>query len=58
LLLVFFQKRNTKAFVPTNIKLNGPIFLNKLKEQLVSPHLAFAQIWQLQGDGQYNIIIL
>jgi hypothetical protein len=24
---------------------------------LVSPHLAFGQIWQLQGYGQYNIKI-
>ncbi len=29
--------------------------LNELKERLVSPCLAFAQIWQLQGCGQYNI---
>ncbi len=29
--------------------------LNELEKQLVSPHLAFAQIWQLQGYGQYNI---
>jgi hypothetical protein len=30
----FPKKRNTKAFIPTNIKLNGPInlFLNELKE--------------------------
>jgi hypothetical protein len=29
-----FQKKNTKAFIPTNIKLNGPknLFLNELKE--------------------------
>jgi hypothetical protein len=31
-------------------------FFNELKEQLVSPHLAFVQIWHLQGYGQYNII--
>jgi hypothetical protein len=56
----FPPKKHTKAFIPTNIKLNGPInlFLNELKEQLVSPCLAFVQIWQLQGYGQYNIKIL
>jgi hypothetical protein len=29
--------------------------LNELEEQLVSPRLTFAQIWQLQSYGQYNI---
>jgi hypothetical protein len=29
--------------------------LNELEEGLVSPRLTFAQIWQLQGYGQYNI---
>jgi hypothetical protein len=29
--------------------------LNEVEEQLVSPHLTFAQIWQLQGYGQCNI---
>jgi hypothetical protein len=28
---------------------------NELEKRLVSPHLAFAQIWQPQGYGQYNI---
>jgi hypothetical protein len=29
--------------------------LNKIKEPLVSPRLAFAQIYQLKGYGQYGI---
>jgi hypothetical protein len=52
-LLFIFQKNKTpKLFVPTKIKLNDPINyvkkLNELEEQLVSPCLAFAQIWQLK----------
>jgi hypothetical protein len=39
--------------------LNDPIDfvkkLNELQEQLISPRLAFVQIWQLQGYGQYCI---
>jgi hypothetical protein len=38
---------------------NGPIDsvrkLNELKEQLILFCLAFVQIWQLQGYGQYSI---
>jgi hypothetical protein len=56
----FFSKSKTpKLLVPTNIRLNNDIDfvikLNELEEQLVSPHLPFAQIWQFQGYGQYNI---
>jgi hypothetical protein len=56
----FFNKNKIpKLLVPTNIRLNNDIDyvkkLNELEEQLVSPHLTFAQIWQLQGYGQYNI---
>jgi hypothetical protein len=56
----FFNKNKTpKLLIPTNIRLNNDIDsvkkLNGLEEQLISPHLAFAQIWQLQGCGQYNI---
>jgi hypothetical protein len=29
--------------------------LNELEKQLVSPHLTFAKIWQLQVYGKYNI---
>ncbi len=29
--------------------------LNELEKRLISPHLAFVQIWQLQGYGQYSI---
>jgi hypothetical protein len=53
------KEKAPKFLVPTNIKLNDPIDfvkkLNELKERSISPHLAFAQIWQLQGYGQYNI---
>jgi hypothetical protein len=56
----FFNKNKTpKLLVPTNIRLNNDIdFVKKLyelEEWLVSLCLAFAQIWQLQGYGQYNI---
>jgi hypothetical protein len=59
-LLFFFNKNKTpKLLVPTNIRLNNDIDsvkkLNGLEEQLISLRLAFAQIWQLQGCGQYNI---
>ncbi len=48
---LFFNKNKTpKLLVPTNIRLNNDINcikkLNELEELLVSPHLAFAQIWQ------------
>jgi hypothetical protein len=29
--------------------------LNELEEWLILPPLTFAQIWQLQGYGEYNI---
>jgi len=56
----FFPKKKTpKLLVSTNIKLNDPINfvkkLNELEKRLISPHLAFVQIWQLQGYGQYSI---
>jgi hypothetical protein len=51
--------KTPKLLVLTNIKLNNDIDfvkkLNELKEQLISPCLSFAQIWRLQGYGQYNI---
>lgn len=31
------------------------VMLNDLEERLVSPHLAFAQMWQLHGYRQYSI---
>jgi hypothetical protein len=56
----FFQKnRFPKLLVITNIELNGTINsikkLNELEDRLISLHLAFGQIWQLQGYGQYSI---
>ncbi len=56
----FYNKNKTpKLLIPTNIKLKNDINsikkLNELEEQLLSPRLTFAQIWQLQGYGQYNI---
>jgi len=56
----FFNKnKRPKLLVPTNIRLNDDIDstkkLNELKEHLISPHLTFVQIWQLQGYGQCNI---
>jgi hypothetical protein len=56
----FFQKKKTpKLLVLTNIKLSDPINfvkkLNELEKRLISHHLAFVQIWQLQGYGQYSI---
>ncbi len=59
-MLLFFNKNKTpKLLVLTNIGLNNDIEfikkLNELEEQSVSPRLTFAQIWQLQGYGQYNI---
>jgi hypothetical protein len=59
-LLFFFNNNKTpKLLVPTNIILNNDIDfvknLNELEKRLVSPCLTFAQIWQLQGYGQYNI---
>jgi len=60
LLFIFSKKKKTpKLLVSTNIKLNDPINfvkkLNELEKRLISPHLAFVQIWQLQGYGQYSI---
>ncbi len=59
-MLFFFNKNKTpKVLIPTNIRLNNDIDsikkLNELEERLISPHLTFTQIWQLQGYGQYNI---
>jgi hypothetical protein len=56
----FCNKNKTpKLLVLTNIILNNDIDfvkkLNELEEQLISPCLSFAQIWRLQGYGQYNI---
>ncbi len=55
MLFIFFKKIKLQ----TNIKLNDTInFIkkfNELEKRLVSPCLAFAQIWQLQGYGQYSI---
>jgi hypothetical protein len=31
-----------------------PIF-NKIEEHLIAPHVAFAQIFQLKGYGQYEL---
>jgi hypothetical protein len=52
----FFNKNKTpKLLVLTNIRLNNDINfvkkLNELEELLISLHLAFAQIWQLQVYG-------
>jgi hypothetical protein len=61
-IIIHFLKKikNLDLLVPINIKLNDPIDfvkkLNELKEQLISPCLAFTQIWQLQGYGQYNFL--
>ena len=54
-LFIYNKNKTPKLLVPTNIKLNNDIDfvkkLNELEERLVSPCLAFAQIWQLQGCG-------
>jgi hypothetical protein len=41
----------------TNNQLNFKfvLILNKIKECLITPHLAFAQIFQLKGYGQYGM---
>jgi hypothetical protein len=58
---LFLKNKNKtpKFFVPTNIRLKNDIDsvkkLNELKKWLISRCLAFVQIWQLQGYGQYNI---
>ncbi len=53
------KNKTPKILVLTNIRLNNDIDfikkLNELEERSVSPRLAFAQIWQLQGYGKYNI---
>jgi hypothetical protein len=56
----FYNKNKApKFFVPTNIRLNNDIDSikkpNELEEWVVSLRLSFAQIWQLQGYGKYNI---
>jgi len=56
----FFNKNKTpKLLVHTNIRLNNDINfvkkMNELEELLISLRLAFAQIWQLQVYGEYNI---
>ncbi len=59
--VVFLYNKNKapKLLIPTNIRLNNGINfvkkLNELEKRLISPRLTFAQIWQLQGCGQYNI---
>ncbi len=57
--MIFQKKKTLKLLVPTNIKLNDPIDyvkkLNALEESLVSPCLAFVQIWQFQGGDKYSI---
>ncbi len=41
----------------TNNQLNFKFvpILNKIEERLTAPHLAFAQVFQLQGYGQYGM---
>ncbi len=55
----FTKRKKLQNLVPTNIKLNDPIDyvkkLNALEESLVSPCLAFVQIWQFQGGDKYSI---
>jgi hypothetical protein len=49
--ILFSINKTPKLLVPTNIRLNNDIDyvqkLNELKEQLISPFLAFDEIWQL-----------